>query len=169
MPRLPSTLATPYTKITNSCASNGQRRSSGPGAQRATAPQTHQSTPNYAVEDTAGWPELDVTGYGSPAATPFGADSGFDRRFTIVLDRGLTLAGAVPRYAYTINGRALPSTPTQVVRQGDLVMMTAVNRGRDTHPWHLHGHHVLVISRNGRAPTGSPLWMDTFDVRAATG
>jgi FtsP/CotA-like multicopper oxidase with cupredoxin domain len=40
-----------------------------------------------------------------------------------------------------------------------------VNRGRDTHPWHLHGHHVLVLARDGQRPSGSPLWLDTFDVR----
>jgi FtsP/CotA-like multicopper oxidase with cupredoxin domain len=43
--------------------------------------------------------------------------------------------------------------------------MAVVNRGFATHPWHLHGHHVLVLARNGRAAVGSPLWMDTFDVR----
>jgi FtsP/CotA-like multicopper oxidase with cupredoxin domain len=68
-------------------------------------------------------------------------------------------------YAHTVNGDAFPDIPTEVVREGDLVRLTVVNRGRDTHPWHLHGHRVLVLSRNGRSPTGSPLWLDTFDVR----
>jgi FtsP/CotA-like multicopper oxidase with cupredoxin domain len=40
-----------------------------------------------------------------------------------------------------------------------------VNRSLLTHPWHLHGHPVLVLSRNRRPAAGSPLWMDTFDVR----
>ncbi|WP_432989454.1 multicopper oxidase family protein [Dactylosporangium sp. CA-233914] len=117
------------------------------------------------AEDTAGWPELDLARYGTPAATPFDVHSRFDRHFTLVLDRGVALSGARPRYAYTVNGRAFPSIPTEVVRQGDLVRFTVVNRGRDTHPWHLHGHRVLVLARDGRAPTGSPLWLDTFDVR----
>jgi FtsP/CotA-like multicopper oxidase with cupredoxin domain len=51
------------------------------------------------------------------------------------------------------------------VREGEIVRMTVVNRSRDTHPWHLHGHHVLVLALDGHPPTGSPLWMDTFDVR----
>lgn len=117
------------------------------------------------VGDPSGWPELDLTRYGTPAGTPFGADSRFDRRFTLVLDRGLALVNGRPRYAHTVNGRAFPSIPTEVVHDGDLVRMTVVNRGRDTHPWHLHGHRVLVLARDGRAPTGSPLWLDTFDVR----
>jgi FtsP/CotA-like multicopper oxidase with cupredoxin domain len=51
------------------------------------------------------------------------------------------------------------------VREGDLVLMTIVNRGLDNHPWHLHGHTVQIISGNGRLPTGSPLLLDTFEVR----
>ncbi|GAA4212057.1 multicopper oxidase family protein [Microbispora amethystogenes] len=113
----------------------------------------------------AGWPELDLTRYGTPAPTPYTSRSRFDRRFTLVLDRGLALGDGLPIYAHTINGRAYPHVPTQVVREGDLVRLTVVNRGRDTHPWHLHGHRVLVLARDGRTPTGSPLWLDTFDVR----
>jgi FtsP/CotA-like multicopper oxidase with cupredoxin domain len=40
-----------------------------------------------------------------------------------------------------------------------------VNRGSETHPMHPHGHRVLVESRNGEPTTGSPLWLDTFDVQ----
>jgi FtsP/CotA-like multicopper oxidase with cupredoxin domain len=32
------------------------------------------------------------------------------------------------------------------------------------HPMHLHGHHVLVLSRDGRPVTGSPWWVDTLNV-----
>ena len=52
-----------------------------------------------------------------------------------------------------------------MVAEGDLVRMRVVNRSFETHPMHPHGHHVLVLSVNGRAPTGSPLWLDTFDVQ----
>ncbi|WP_248964046.1 multicopper oxidase family protein [Sphaerisporangium perillae] len=117
------------------------------------------------VADAAGWPELDLTRYGTAARTPFTSAGPFDRDFTLVLDQGLALADGLPAYAHTVNGRAFPSVPTQLVGDGDLVRMTVVNRGRETHPWHLHGHRVLVLSRDGRAPTGSPLWLDTFDVR----
>jgi FtsP/CotA-like multicopper oxidase with cupredoxin domain len=40
-----------------------------------------------------------------------------------------------------------------------------VNRSLETHPWHLHGHTVLTLARDGRRSSGSPLWVDTFDVR----
>ncbi|GGM35544.1 multicopper oxidase family protein [Dactylosporangium sucinum] len=115
--------------------------------------------------DTAAWPTLDQTRYGTPAPTPFDAHSRFDRRFTMVLDRGVALADGLPKYAFTVNGRAYPYVTTQTVREGDLVHLTVVNRSRDTHPMHLHGHHVLALRHNGRPFTGSPLWMDTFDVQ----
>jgi FtsP/CotA-like multicopper oxidase with cupredoxin domain len=132
----------------------------GPGGLRLAPGVADASVP-----DTAGWPELDLTTYGTSAATPFGPGSRFDRSFTLVLDRGLALAGGRPLYAHTINGRAYPAIPAQLVREGELVRFTVVNRGFETHPWHLHGHRVLVLAKDGRPPSGSPLWLDTFDVR----
>ncbi|GII58398.1 hypothetical protein Pth03_67870 [Planotetraspora thailandica] len=116
-------------------------------------------------EDTAGWPDLDLLRYGTAAPAPISGSSRFDRDFTLVLDRGLALSGGRPMYAYTVGGHAFPSIPTEMVSSGDLVRLTVVNRSRDIHPWHLHGHRVLVLSRDGRSPSGSPLWLDTFDVR----
>ncbi|MGH3717084.1 MAG: multicopper oxidase family protein, partial [Micromonosporaceae bacterium] len=121
--------------------------------------------PAAPAEDTADWPELDLTRYGSPAATRIDPRGRFDRDLTLVLDRGLAVTGGRPRYAHTVNGRGYPSIPTDLVSEGDLVRFTVVNRGTETHPWHLHGHRVLVLTRDGRAPSGSPLWMDTFDVQ----
>jgi FtsP/CotA-like multicopper oxidase with cupredoxin domain len=108
------------------------------------------------------WPVLDPLSYGAGSPVPW---SRFDRDFTLVLDRGLDLRGLLPRYAHTVNGAADPDIPPQVVRLGDIVRFTIVNRSLVVHPWHLHGHHVLVLSRNGRPATGSPLWLDSFDVR----
>lgn len=110
--------------------------------------------------DTISWPELDLMAYGTPAPTPFGPDSSFDRDFTLVLDRGLAMVDGVPMFAQTVNGLGHPNIPDQRVHEGDLVRVTVVNRSLETHPWHLHGHRVLVLGT-----TGSPLWLDTFDVR----
>ncbi|MFI0897499.1 multicopper oxidase family protein [Streptomyces sp. NPDC020983] len=117
-----------------------------------------------AAPDTAAWPVLDLLSYGRPAARPT-APGPFDRRFTLVLDRGLSLSGPVKGRDWTVNGHAFPDVPALVVRKGDRVEMTVVNRSLATHPWHLHGHSVRVLSRDGHAVTGSPLTMDTFDVR----
>jgi FtsP/CotA-like multicopper oxidase with cupredoxin domain len=111
---------------------------------------------------TGGWPVLDPLGYGAAAPVPW---SRFDREFTLVLDRGLDLHGLLPRYAHTVNGAADPDIPVEVVHLGDIVRFTIVNRSLVVHPWHLHGHRVLVLSRDGKPATGSPLWLDSFDVR----
>jgi FtsP/CotA-like multicopper oxidase with cupredoxin domain len=118
-----------------------------------------------AVEDTSSWPELDLLHYGDPAAVPFDA-SNVERHFTIVLDRGVAMVDGRPTYAHTVNGRGHPSIPDQLVVEGDLVTFTVVNRSLETHPWHLHGHPVLILSRDGTLSSGSPLWVDTFDVRS---
>ncbi|MBG0566768.1 multicopper oxidase family protein [Actinoplanes aureus] len=111
---------------------------------------------------TSGWPVLDPLSYGTPAPMPW---SRHDQEFALVLDRGLDLRGLLPRYAHTVNGAADPDIAPQVVRRGEIIKFTIVNRSLVVHPWHLHGHHVLVLSRDGRPATGSPLWMDSFDVR----
>jgi FtsP/CotA-like multicopper oxidase with cupredoxin domain len=117
-----------------------------------------------AVPDTAGWAELDLLHYGEPASVRFDPDKP-DRHFTMVLDRGLAIVNGAPAYAETVNGLGHPSIPDQLVAEGDVVRYTVVNRGLETHPWHLHGHTVLVVARNGVRRSGSPLWVDTFDVR----
>ncbi|MEV6369008.1 multicopper oxidase family protein [Micromonospora musae] len=111
---------------------------------------------------TDSWPVLDPLSYGTGSPVPW---SRFDREFTLVLDRGLDLRGLLPRYAHTVNGAAAPDIPPQVVGLGDVVKFTVVNRSLVVHPWHLHGHHVLVLARDGKPATGSPLWWDSFDVR----
>ncbi|MFG3691702.1 multicopper oxidase family protein [Micromonospora sp. NPDC047740] len=116
------------------------------------------------VEDTSDLPELDLLRYGAPAAVPFDSGSA-DRHFTMVLDRGVAMVDGKPAFAQTVNGRGHPSIPDQLVAEGDIVRFTVVNRSLETHPWHLHGHPVLILSRNGTPSTGSPLWVDTFDVR----
>ncbi|NRQ30841.1 multicopper oxidase family protein [Nonomuraea sp. NN258] len=124
------------------------------------SPGPASAAPPPATPPPATGPLLDITAYGGkPQPQP--AD--FDREITWVLDRRLTLLDGVPRLAHTVNGQVWPDIVTPVVREGELIKITVVNRGKDTHPMHPHGHHVLVLSRDGRPATG-PLWMDTFDV-----
>jgi FtsP/CotA-like multicopper oxidase with cupredoxin domain len=117
-----------------------------------------------ALPSTSAWPDLDLLHYGEPAAVPFDTDNA-DRHFTIVLDRALAMVDGRPAYAQAVDGRGYPSIPDQLVAEGDLVRFTVVNRSLETHPWHLHGHPVLIVSRDGTRFSGSPVWVDTFDVR----
>jgi FtsP/CotA-like multicopper oxidase with cupredoxin domain len=108
---------------------------------------------------------FDPLTYGSPKATPFDANSKFDRDFTLILDNKLGFYNRNFDFLYTLNGKVFPDAPMFMVKEGDLVKTTFVNRGNVEHPMHLHGHHVLVLSRNGKPSTGSPWWSDTLDVQ----
>jgi FtsP/CotA-like multicopper oxidase with cupredoxin domain len=107
---------------------------------------------------------FDPTTYGSPQPVP-DMTGEFDVAATIVLDRLPRILNRRPGLAQTVNGGVYPDIPPVMVNEGDLLRMRVVNRSFETHPMHPHGHHVLVLSVNGRAPTGSPLWLDTFDVQ----
>ena len=61
-------------------------------------------------------------------------------------------------------GRPFPDVPMYVVREGELVRVPIENHTKSVHPMHLHGHRMLVLSRDGVAPSGSPWWTDTLDV-----
>jgi FtsP/CotA-like multicopper oxidase with cupredoxin domain len=108
--------------------------------------------------------EFDPTHYGISTATPFDANSKFDRQFEMVLDNKLGFYNGSFNSLYTINGEVFPNTPMFMVKEGELIKMTISNRGFVDHPMHLHGHHVLVLSRNGEPATGSPWWSDTLSV-----
>ncbi|KAF2420666.1 multicopper oxidase family protein [Microbacterium sp. B35-30] len=102
---------------------------------------------------------------GGAAGTASGEGVGtvFDVEDVHVLDRLPRLVHGVPQYAYTVNGAVYPHIAPTVVAEGDVVRVTVVNRGFETHPMHPHGHTVRVLSVDGVAPA-SPLWLDTFDV-----
>ncbi|OAS23862.1 multicopper oxidase family protein [Paenibacillus oryzisoli] len=108
---------------------------------------------------------FDPLTYGSPKATPFDASSSFDRDFTLILDNKLGFYNRNFDFLYTLNGKVFPDAPMFMVKEGDLVKTTIISRGNVEHPMHLHGHHVLVLSRNGKPSTGSPWWSDTLDVQ----
>jgi FtsP/CotA-like multicopper oxidase with cupredoxin domain len=106
--------------------------------------------------------ELDLLAYGDGARPDLGRFTG---EADLVLDRLPRFVGGVPSYAYAVNGQVFPHIAPIEVREGDVVKITIANRGFDVHPMHVHGHHVLVLARDGVPATGAPLWLDTVDVR----
>jgi FtsP/CotA-like multicopper oxidase with cupredoxin domain len=75
---------------------------------------------------------------------------------TITRDRG-TVGGmaGMTGMAFQVNGRRFPDTDTLVVRRGDLVQMTFVNRTGMEHAMHLHGHVFQVLAADGAAVPGA--------------
>ncbi len=108
--------------------------------------------------------ELDLLAYGAPAPTAFDPWSA-DRVFDYEIGRRPWFLDGRPGLWWTVNGNVFPNVPMFVVDEGDVVRMRIANHSGQAHPMHLHGHHVLVLSRNGEGTTGSPLWVDSLNVK----
>jgi FtsP/CotA-like multicopper oxidase with cupredoxin domain len=116
------------------------------------------------VSETKPTISFDPLTYGRPAPTPFSSSSTFDRDFHLAITKKLGFYDGKPGRQWALNGKIYPDVPMFVVEKGDLVRVTIANRTRVVHPMHLHGHHALVLSRNGEPSTGSPWWTDTLNV-----
>jgi FtsP/CotA-like multicopper oxidase with cupredoxin domain len=106
---------------------------------------------------------LDLLSYGK------GAPLGFDpeaptRRFEYAIGRRPGFIDGRPGLFWTINGHLFPDVPMFMVRRGDVVRMHLSNSSGEVHPMHLHGHHAVVVSRNGVRASGSPWWVDSLNV-----
>jgi FtsP/CotA-like multicopper oxidase with cupredoxin domain len=106
---------------------------------------------------------VDLLSYGTPA--PLGFDPAkANRDFDYRIGRRIGFLDGKPGMWWTINGHEFPDVPMFMVSTGDIVKMTISNSSGELHPMHLHGHHAVVLSRNGVAATGSPWWFDSLDV-----
>jgi FtsP/CotA-like multicopper oxidase with cupredoxin domain len=106
---------------------------------------------------------LDLLSYGSPTALGFDPAQA-NRRFDYSIGRRPGFVRGTPGLWWSINGHLYPHVPMYVVHERDIVIMHIDNHSGQVHPMHLHGHHAVVLSRNGVAATGSPWWMDSLNV-----
>jgi FtsP/CotA-like multicopper oxidase with cupredoxin domain len=124
------------------------------GPRGASAPAVEQPTRDH----------VDLLRYGSPA--PAGIDtSDFDRTFKYSIGRRPGFIDGKPGLWWSINGHLYPDMPMMTVREGDVVRVNISNHSGKVHPMHLHGHHAIVLSRDGKKATGSPWWFDSLEVR----
>ncbi len=106
---------------------------------------------------------LDLLSYGT--AVPLELDATEpDRTFDYVIGRRIGIIDGRPGNFWTINGGMFPDIPMFHVGAGDVVVMRLRNDTAEVHPMHLHGHHVVVLSRDGEVASGSPWWVDSLDV-----
>jgi FtsP/CotA-like multicopper oxidase with cupredoxin domain len=106
---------------------------------------------------------VDLLSYGKP--TDLGLDPDRpDRRFDYRIGRRPGFLDGRPGLWWTINGHLFPDMPMFMVDEGDVVVVEISNHSGDTHPMHLHGHHAVVLSRDGVKATGSPWWVDSLEV-----
>lgn len=106
---------------------------------------------------------VDFLHYGTPAPVGFDPDHP-ERTFEYRIGRRIGLLDGVPGSWWTINGGLFPDVPMFMVRPGEVVRFRVSNDSGEVHPMHLHGHHLLVLSRDGVASTGSPWLVDSLNV-----
>lgn len=106
---------------------------------------------------------VDLLTYGHSAPIGFDPEQAH-RRFDYRVGRFPGFVNGRPGMWWTVNGRLFPEVPMFVVSRGDIVRMTISNTSGELHPMHLHGHHAVVLSRNGVRATGGPWWFDSLNV-----
>jgi FtsP/CotA-like multicopper oxidase with cupredoxin domain len=106
---------------------------------------------------------VDFLTYGAAVPLAFDPDRA-DRRFQYSIGRRPGFVNGRPGLWWSINGHLFPDVPMFVVEEGDIVRMHLSNHSGDVHPMHLHGHHAVVLARDGVKATGSPWWVDSLDV-----
>ena len=97
------------------------------------------------------------------AAVPKLADAKFDRTFELKIGKKPGFLDGKPGLHWSLNGKLYPRTPMFEVERGDLVRLELVNDTSSIHPMHLHGHHFLVLSRDGKAVR--PWSTDTLEMQ----
>ncbi|MHA2788238.1 multicopper oxidase family protein [Corynebacterium sp. S7] len=107
--------------------------------------------------------ELDLLSYGAQADVGFDPTQA-DQHFNYVINRRPGFLNGKPGYWWTVNGATGHSVPPFMVSEGEVIAMEIRNKSSVVHPMHLHGHHFLVLSRDGAPSTGSPWWTDSLDV-----
>jgi len=108
--------------------------------------------------------EVDLLSYGEPMGLSFDPDDP-DRTFDYKIDKRPGFLDGKPGMWWTVNGHMFPDVPMFMIDEGDVVVFRIENSSGDAHPMHLHGHHVVVLSRDGEKATGSPWWVDSLEVK----
>ncbi|ANH38704.1 Multicopper oxidase mco [Nocardioides dokdonensis FR1436] len=106
---------------------------------------------------------VDLLTYGRP--TDLGLDpTDPDRVFDYRIGKRPGFLDGRPGMWWSINGHLFPDVAMFMVEEGDVVVVRIENGSDDAHPMHLHGHHAVVLSRDGVPATGSPWWVDSLEV-----
>jgi FtsP/CotA-like multicopper oxidase with cupredoxin domain len=112
-------------------------------------------TIGFSLEGKSKLPEFDFSSYGAPLTSSIPANADFQRTYDLKLNSRLFAI-------FTINGKSFHEIPPLLVKKDELVKITISNEGGGDHPFHIHGHTFQVLTRNGNALTGSPVYLDTL-------
>jgi FtsP/CotA-like multicopper oxidase with cupredoxin domain len=75
----------------------------------------------------------------------------FDRAFRLEIGQKPGFLDGRPGRYWSLNGKLYPRVPMFMVSEGDVVKIELINDSGSVHPMHLHGHHFIVLTRNGKA------------------
>ncbi len=67
----------------------------------------------------------------------------------------LNLEGNMAKYVWLLNGKAWPYNEPLMVKEGERVEISFVNRTMMAHPMHLHGHYFQITEINGQPLNGA--------------
>jgi FtsP/CotA-like multicopper oxidase with cupredoxin domain len=95
-------------------------------------------------------------------ARPVRLGAKFDRTFELKIGKKPGFVDGRPGRHWSLNGKLYPRVPMFEVSEGDLVRINLINDSSGVHPMHLHGHHFLVLTRNGKAV--APWSTDTLEM-----
>jgi len=112
--------------------------------------------------NAASLPRFDLTSYGAPAVDPVASHQTFDVSQDLRIANQLGFRYGQRQFIHTLNGKSFPDTAPIMVREGQYVRLRFINETDEYHPMHLHGHYVSVLSKNGKAITGSPVHLDSI-------
>ncbi|MBP1977350.1 multicopper oxidase family protein [Cohnella thailandensis] len=106
---------------------------------------------------------FDPSEYGEPAVNEVTAATEFDKEFRMILGNRMGFYNGEFHFLWTVNGEVYPHTPTFVVKEGETIKTTFINKSLSEHPMHLHGHHMTVLKKNGKR-VKTPWVTDTLNV-----
>jgi FtsP/CotA-like multicopper oxidase with cupredoxin domain len=93
---------------------------------------------------------------------PAKASERYDRKYGVTQD--IVWISNDELGGFTINGRGFPATAPIVAQKGERIVIRFMNEGLMTHPWHLHGMRMQVVSRDGQPLGTAAFSADTLGV-----
>lgn len=109
-------------------------------------------------------PFFDFSNYGEPVAGEITAQTPVDVNYGVTLNSHVGDYMGHSGMIYTFNGKTFLDGQVITVKLGQLLKIHLDNQTVETHPIHIHGPAFAVVAHNGKALTGSPIYLDTINV-----
>lgn len=109
-------------------------------------------------------PFFDMTSYGEPVAGELNAQTPVAASYSLKLESQVGTYMGHTGMVYSFDGKTFLDDNMIMVKLGQDIKIRLVNTTVETHPIHIHGPAFAVVAHNGKALTGSPVYLDTINV-----